>query len=176
MRKRDRRAMKYGLCFSIIFILVPVPEFALTPASAQVSPAPHAQFKARITRIATNESSALRSLKAIHAAEVTYQATTGNGHFGSWKALMTSGLLSRDLADKERRGYRFRLQIDRRSNSSSPSLLIVARPNVYGASGRRSFSIDELGAIRYSPRKNQPSAMMRVLSDEGGGIVAHEAS
>ena len=168
--------MKYELCFSIVLTLLPFSAFPGAPASAQVSQKPPAQFKARITRIAANESSAIRSLREIHGAEATYQSTTGNGQFGSWKELLSSGLLTKDLADKKRKGYRFRLQLNRRSNSPSPSLLIVARPSVFGASGRRSFSIDDLGELRSSPRRNVPATMMRPLIDEGGGIVANEAS
>lgn len=127
-------------------------------------------------RIAGNESSAIKILRAIHSAEATYQATTGNGKFGSWRELAGAGLLPKGLADKKQNGYRFRLYVNRRSDSPGSSLLIVARPGVFGASGRRSFSIDELGQVRSSARRNLPAAMMRPLIDEGGGIVAHEAS
>ena len=168
--------MKYQLCFSIVLTLLLYSAFPGAPASAQVSQKPHAQFKARITPIAANESSAIRSLREILGAEATYQSTTGNGQFGSWKALLSSGLLTKDLADKERKGYRFHLQINRRLSSPAPSLLIVARPSVFGASGRRSFSIDDLGEVRSSPGRNVPATMMRPLVDEGGGIMANEAS
>lgn len=128
-----------------------------------------------LARIPRHEATAIKTLKAIHSAEATYQSTTGNGQYGSWRELVNAGLLGRQLATGQRSGYRFHLHLRRRSGTASP-LVITATPRSYGTSGRRTFTIDESGVIRFSARRNPTTARMRLLVDESGGIAANETS
>ncbi len=65
--------MNYGLCLSIVLILLSFPGF---PGALNTQKSP-AQHKARVTGIAANELSAIRSLKAIHSSEVTFLESFG---------------------------------------------------------------------------------------------------
>ncbi len=57
------------------------------------------------SRRAANEGSAQSSLRTIHSAEATYQATTGNGAFGSLTALNGASLIDNVLATGSKSGY-----------------------------------------------------------------------
>jgi type IV pilus assembly protein PilA len=59
------------------------------------------------SRRAANEGSAQSSLRTIHSAEATYQATTGNGDFGDLDALDTADLIDSVLASGSKSGYSF---------------------------------------------------------------------
>ena len=100
-----------------------------------------------------NEAGALRSLQTLFSSEATYQSTTGNGDYGSLEDLRKEGLLDSVLAQGHRYGYLFRIRREKRSSESQSSLEIVAIPRSYGRTGRRSFYIDETGAIHAADRK-----------------------
>ena len=126
-------------------------------------------------RFTGNELRAIKILRTIHSAEVTYQATTGNGKYGSWRQLRNAGLLSNDVAGGQRNGYRFRLRVHSHPGAA-PSLVIIATPQLQATSLQRTFAIDESGAVRFSSHWHASIAMMRMLVDEGGGIAANEIS
>src|SRR3989442_695572 len=163
--------MRYVLCFSIVFNVVVGCEPVMTLGNAGTV----RRFHSLPNLIAANESSAIQSLRAIHSAEATFQATTGNGSYGSWQELVSAKLIAQDLVDQTRKGYRFRLQVKPRSDSTPASFRAVASPRIYGQTGRRSFYIDEFGVIRFSPQRNAAIQMMQPLIDEGRGITANEA-
>jgi hypothetical protein len=100
-----------------------------------------------------NEAGALRSLQQLFSAEATYQATTGNGDYGTLEELGKAGLVDYVLAEGHRYGYLFRIRREKRSSESQPSLEIVAVPRTYGRTGRLSFYIDETGVTRAADRK-----------------------
>jgi hypothetical protein len=129
--------------------------------------------------IADNEAAAIANIKMIHATEATFQATQGNGRFGSFEELASTNLLDPKLLQRHRAGsliswdgYLFQLSM----KPSRRSFVVVARPIKYGVTGRRSFSIDEFGVLSFSGQRNATAAEMRPLIDEGGGIAANEAS
>ena len=103
--------------------------------------------------IGHNEAGALTSLQTLFSAEVTYQATTGNGDYGTLEELRQEGLLDYVLAQGHRYGYLFRIRREKRSVESQPSLEIVAIPRTYGRTGQRSFYLDETGAIHAADKK-----------------------
>src|SRR3954452_13384479 len=59
------------------------------------------------SRRAANEGSAQSSLRTIHSSEATYQATSGNGNFGSRTELGTANLIDPVLASGTKSGYIF---------------------------------------------------------------------
>jgi len=59
------------------------------------------------SRRAANEGSAQSSLRTIHSAEATYQATTGNGAFGTLAQLGTASLVDPVLRTGVKSGYNF---------------------------------------------------------------------
>ncbi|MFM8440775.1 MAG: prepilin-type N-terminal cleavage/methylation domain-containing protein [Acidobacteriota bacterium] len=59
-------------------------------------------------RRSANEGSAIASLRTVHGAEMTYQATAGSGNFaGTLAALNTAGLVDAVLSSGTKSGYTF---------------------------------------------------------------------
>ena len=104
-----------------------------------------------------NEAGAIMSLRTLFSAEATYQATAGNGDYGTLDELRTSGLIDDVLGEGHRYGYLFRIRREVRSSESQPSIEIVAVPRTYRQTGRRSFYMNETGVIR-SADKNGAEA------------------
>jgi hypothetical protein len=130
---------------------------AQTPQLIQNPTRPAAAIR-RTTRqqrwlIRHNEAGAIKSLVTLHSAEATYQATTGNGDFGTIEELGKQKLIDYVLAEGHRYGYLFRVRLEKRSSESQASLEITAVPRSYGRTGRRSFYIDEMGVIHAADKK-----------------------
>jgi len=100
------------------------------------------------SRRAANEASAINSLRKIHTAESTYQATVGRGDFGNIGDLHSQNLITSDLASGTRHGYRFKVEVVKDTGEGLPGFIAVAVPTEYGSTGRRSFFMDETGVIR----------------------------
>lgn len=90
--------------------------------------------------LAANEASAKSSLRVIASAEVTYQATVGDGRFGSLDELIATNLLSKEI--RQQFGYRIEL------SNSGKRFEAIAVPVTYGESGRLSYFIDETSVLR----------------------------
>jgi len=88
----------------------------------------------------TNEAVAKSSLRIIASAEATFQATKGDGHFGSLDELIAENLISNDILQKY--GYRIELTV------SGKGFEAIAVPATYGESGRLSYFIDETSVLR----------------------------
>jgi len=88
----------------------------------------------------TNEAVAKSSLRTIAVAETTYQATKGDGHFGSLDDLIAENLVNREMLQKY--GYRIEVTI------SGKGFEAIAVPVTYGESGRLSYFIDETSVLR----------------------------
>lgn len=118
-----------------------------------------AQRRARQQRliIKHNEAGALRSLQTLFASEATYQATTGNGDYGTLEELRKGLLIDPVLAEGHRYGYLFRIRREKWSPESQPSFKITAVPRSYGRTGRRSFYMNQTGVI-YAADKNGAEA------------------
>jgi type IV pilus assembly protein PilA len=100
------------------------------------------------SRRAANEGSAINSLRKIHAAESTYQATAGRGDFGNIEDLHGQNLIAAELASGTRHGYRFQVEAVKDTGEGLPGFIAVAVPTDYGSTGKRSFFVDETGVIR----------------------------
>jgi type II secretory pathway pseudopilin PulG len=100
------------------------------------------------SRRAANESAAIRAVRTIHAAQQTYQSTYGNGSYGTLAELQGGSLIAPELANGVKSGYRFKVEVFPGSKGVPAAFAVTAVPTEYGASGRRSFFVDESGIIR----------------------------
>lgn len=98
-------------------------------------------------RRAANEASTMATLRKIHAAEATYQATAGNGTFGTLEQLSEQRLITPELASGVRHGYQFTVELTSGLDNEM-GFEVVGVPVDYPSSGRRSFFVDESGVIR----------------------------
>ena len=74
------------------------------------------------------------------SAEATYQATTGDGNYGTLDQLVEQGLVQKDLLQQY--GYKIELTVVGSKFEAS------AVPLEYGKSGKISFFVDESAVIR----------------------------
>ena len=105
------------------------------------------------SRRAANEGVAIRSLRIVHGAEQTYQGTRGRGQYGSLDELQMNNLISAELAREIRSGYQYKLEVFKASSESPAAFAFTAIPTDYGATGKRSFFVDETGVIRGEDRQ-----------------------
>ena len=98
-----------------------------------------------------NEAAAKSELQTLVVAEATYQATTGDGRYGTIDELRTAGLLSKEAMD--RFGYRIELTV------SANKFEATAVPLEYGKTGSVSFFVDESGLVRGSDRGGGPATI-----------------
>jgi prepilin-type N-terminal cleavage/methylation domain-containing protein len=116
-------------------------------------------------RMAANEASAISSMRTLHGAEITYQATTGAGEFAGRVAnlqavyLIDSSFVSLGNGSAVKSGYVFN------SSGASPAGF-QGRPAAFGywarpvtsaasglvsATGSRDFAINPAGVIQVAP-------------------------
>jgi type IV pilus assembly protein PilA len=100
------------------------------------------------SRRAANEGSSIATLRTIHSAQATYQATRGNGSFGTLDQLVADGLINPELRSGSRHGYKFTVDIKPTGFDGMPGFEAIGVPITYGNTGRRSFYVDESGVIR----------------------------
>jgi len=145
---------------------LPIPKFLVFAAFLFVAgvPAVLSQSSPRVFA----EAHVLRSMRLIHSAQTTYQATTGSG-FGSLQALNQAGLIDDALASGSKYGYEYSVSI----TTGPPYFLVSAIPRVYRKTGIRSFRIDTSGEIRGGDKNGQPATPTDpVIDDCTNGSVA----
>jgi len=94
-------------------------------------------FKARID---THHSEVQEMLKRISVAQLVYSQQHG-GKYGDLPALISAGLVPKDLEATESTGYRFHITL----SSDAKSYTAGAEPARYGRTGRLSFFLDQTG-------------------------------
>ncbi|HVG32381.1 MAG TPA: prepilin-type N-terminal cleavage/methylation domain-containing protein [Pyrinomonadaceae bacterium] len=108
------------------------------------------------SRRAANEGSAQSSMRTLHSAQATYQATSGNGNYGDWADLRAVQLIDTQLAGQVKSGYSFTMTptpatLDATTGAiTSPALFrATANPSTATAgvtqTGTRRFGIDQSG-------------------------------
>ena len=106
------------------------------------------------SRRAANEGSAQSSIRTIHSAEATYQATTGNGAYGSLSALDTADLVDPVLGTGVKSGYNFTIpsaDLVAPATGTLAQFMAQADPQVdsgVSQSGTRQFCTTEVGVMR----------------------------
>ena len=106
------------------------------------------------SRRAANEGSAQSSLRTIHSAQATYQATTGNGSFATLAQLGGASLIDPVLTTGVKSGYNFTIPA---ADLVAPAVGVLAQfmaqadPQVdagVSQSGTRQFCVTEDGVMR----------------------------
>ena len=113
-----------------------------------------------MARMAANEASAIGHLRTLATAEATYQATVGNGSYGSMQDLIAAGTIAANSASKN--GYQFKVRLlDLNENaavagaSDAIRFEVVATPDSYRSTGRRSFYVSEQFVIRCADKSGK---------------------
>ena len=134
--------MKNQKGFSLVELLVVVIIIAIVAAIAIPN--------LLASRRAANEASAVSSLRTIHSAQATYQATTGgNVNYASTLAALaavnspdTSGLIDPALGLGSKSGYGFTVAV-----TTAQVYCAEAHPTTVGTTGNRSFAVSQPGVI-----------------------------
>ena len=118
------------------------------------------------------EPHVLRSVRQIHSAQATYQATSGNGNYGSLGDLRQAGLIDEALASGQKYGYAYTLSV----KTSPARFSVMATPRSYRKSGVRSFYVDQVGDIRGADHAGGPATPADPVIDDctDGSIVLNE--
>ena len=98
---------------------------------------------------ASAEGCVITDLREIHAAELEYAATTGDGNFGSLAQLAAGNLIRPAMTEQVRHGYVFTLVIHpKRARTELGSFSLTATPEKYPSGGLRSFFVSVEGIVR----------------------------
>lgn len=107
-------------------------------------------------RRSANEGSAVSSLRTIHGANATFQATSGNGNFAAttWAvagpALNGAGLIDGVLASGTKSGYTFTYASQAFGATNPATFVVVTKPTAVAgitATGTRNFGISTDGVL-----------------------------
>jgi uncharacterized protein DUF3352 len=90
--------------------------------------------------LARNEAIAQSALRTLVSAEATYQATTGDGNYGTLDQLVEQSLVAKEQLQQQ--GYKIDLTVMGSKFEAS------AVPIEYGKTGRMSFFVDESAVLR----------------------------
>lgn len=101
------------------------------------------------SRRAANEGSAQSSLRTIHSAEGTYQATVGGGNYGSLVELDGQDLIDPVLATGSKSGYTFAVNTTDLVQGVSPATFFATAVCLGGQfpTGTRKFGISTDGVM-----------------------------
>lgn len=103
------------------------------------------------SRRAANEGATIAVLRKIHSVEATYQATAGNGSYGTMDQLVSQQLLPPEMGTMQHFGYKFKIEVEPYTSDTPARFRAVGVPVTYGnatSTGTRSFYVDETGVIR----------------------------
>jgi prepilin-type N-terminal cleavage/methylation domain-containing protein len=103
-------------------------------------------------RRSANEGSAISSLRTLHGAQMTYQATTGGGNYSADLATLSSGgLIDSVLGSGTKSGYTFTMDAVNASAGTPATFASMATPVTGTGSitdtGTRDFSISTEGVL-----------------------------
>jgi type IV pilus assembly protein PilA len=101
------------------------------------------------SRRAANEGSAQSSMRTIHSANATYQATAGNGDFGDLDALLDQTLIDPVLGTGSKSGYDFVCTPSDPGDRPATFLAtsVPTEEDGPGQTGTRRFAIRENGVM-----------------------------
>ncbi|HYX27022.1 MAG TPA: prepilin-type N-terminal cleavage/methylation domain-containing protein [Pyrinomonadaceae bacterium] len=104
------------------------------------------------SRRAANEGSAQQSLRTMSSSEATYQATAGNGSYGTVANMVTQNLIDGTLGGGTKSGYKF--TTGAAPAASTTVFTLGATPSTTSgvtATGTRDFCIDQTGVLKANP-------------------------
>ena len=101
-------------------------------------------------RMAANESSAVRGVRSLVVAEVTYSTNHPAGYTCNLSELAGAGLIQGNLAAGQQHGYTFELLgcSAAEEGGANSQFRIVAYPVTQNTTGKRAFCSDESGIIK----------------------------
>ncbi|GAB4330369.1 MAG: hypothetical protein Kow0099_00910 [Candidatus Abyssubacteria bacterium] len=117
-------------------------------------------------RLASNETSAIGSLRTIASAQSTFQSavgtdadTDGTGEYGGLALLsnQTPPYIDETLGGGTKSGYRYTIVTTGVADSDEVSWWATAYPTQYGRSGIRTFYVDESGVVRFRDAGGAPA-------------------
>jgi type IV pilus assembly protein PilA len=155
MSNNARRARRG---FSLIELLIVIAIILIIAAIA----AP----KLNVARMQAQEMAAIRTLTTIHVAETSYFSQFGKfaesmaqlgPPAGGAEGPAAANLISGDLASGQKSGYVFTL------TPSKEGYSIVAVPQIFGQTGRRTFFSDQTMAIRENWSAEPPTAQSKEI-------------
>ena len=97
---------------------------------------------------------AMSDLRTIASAEFTYQATFGNGYFGTFDQLVEAGLVNESMIGNY---HRIMVSITKPTLIAPATFKVWSTPTLYRTSGVLSLFIDDTGILRGSDRGGQPA-------------------
>ena len=125
-------------------------------------------------RRSANEGSAISSLRTLHGAQMTYQATAGAGQYAGGNAaaavttgltqLASSNLIDSVLASGQESGYNFRGNNLNSSTTAPATFWFAGNPatdaddNAITGTGYRCFGIQTEGVMRYGSESTSASS------------------
>ncbi len=111
------------------------------------------------SRRAANEGSAQSSLRTVFSAEATYQATSGNGAFGSMANLGSAYLVDSVLASNAKSGYTFAVTAGSGTGANATFYAHAVPTITSGVSqtGTRRFGITQVGVMRGDTTLSAPT-------------------
>jgi hypothetical protein len=124
--------------------------------------------------ISSNEASMMLLMRYVHAAEATFQSTTGAGRFGTLRELYLARLIDVRAQTGVSDGYRFILSVSNPVGGPS-TFELVAKPQTFMLTGVRTFSINHAGEVRVSYMLNASPSQMHLVTDECGSTGCTEA-
>ena len=105
-----------------------------------------------------NERLSMQSMRSIHSAQATYQATVGAGLFGSFEQLFQANLAVNGFAlVRIYRGYSATMTTVPPTATMPARFVLKIVPTEYGRTGIRSFYIDETGVLRGADKHGLPA-------------------
>jgi hypothetical protein len=147
-------------------VLILAARFAILPL--MVVPFAIAIPSSSFIAMENHETAAADALRAINTAQAEFAKThRGKGSAASLEDLGPppgAGLIDGDLANGRRYNYTITLSpAPSVTSGHKPKYNLIARPQSYGSSGRRSFFSDESGVTRYTAEDRAPTRQDRVL-------------
>lgn len=131
-------------------------------------------------RRSANEGSAISSLRTVHGGEMTYQATTGAGVYGTLTAMKSVGIVDEVLgfqdSASQKSGYNFGVTPIDPTDTAPAFFDAVAEPQVasgISATGTRAFYIGEVGVIYYAAGEDAPTADAETREVTGGTVLSN---
>jgi hypothetical protein len=132
--------MKYSFLRLVLLALV------ASLIAACSSPQPGEQS---VIVTAANETAAMARLRAIAAAEASYQVESG-GEYGTLDQLIQKRYVN-DPTSGKLIGYRFEVQV------KPGGFQVTAVPEKAGVTGKRSFYLDETNVLHAADKKGAPA-------------------
>lgn len=124
------------------------------------------------SRRAANEGSAQQSIRTIHSSEATYQATSGNGSYGTLTDLKNVSLVDPVLGAGTKSGYVFTVPaITYASSGVQSQFMAQTAPQVTSGvsqTGTRRFCITEDGVLRGDTGMTALTNRTECETDTGG--------